>query len=219
MVGSCKEPRFILFNNQKLPGMVFAIYGIRRSDMKHTILIILIILFITSLGFCGNEAQHDVNMRIGKIAILELAGSAKIAMSITISPVVTTKDKTYKQSSPDAIDTTKRLLYTAVVGKGMSYKIAVTSKGVAPQGTALFVEAVMLTGGAGTLGMPNGEIMVISDSNVMGGDIIRDIGSCVTGRQQENGVRLKYRFKVIDPDVVESNPGTSCTIIYTITDQ
>jgi hypothetical protein len=158
-------------------------------------------------------------MGVGKTAVITLSNNNEITMSIDVLEVIKSGEKTYKQVSPDAIDTSKRLYYSSVVEKGMSYKIAVTGNGSVPRGTALFVDTEMLAGGSGTKGTSNGEIMIISDTCTETEDLIRNIGSCTTGNDINNGVQLKYRFKVIDPHRVEANTGTTCTIIYTITEQ
>jgi hypothetical protein len=187
--------------------------------MKISIVTIFILLFIVSFGFCGNKAYHDVEMNVKKTAVISLSNNSEITMSIDISEAMNSGNKVYVQVSPDAIDTSKKLYYSSVVGKGMSYKIAVTGIGSVPRGTALFVDTEMLPGGSGRKGTINGEIMIISDDYGESGDLIRNIGSCTTGIDINNGVQLKYRFKVIDPNTVEANSNATCTIIYTITEQ
>lgn len=171
----------------------------------------LVVLFAmvaaAAFAFANSDtASHTVQLNVPEVVLIDVNNAGVVTLDI-VAPAQGGLVPTGET------DSTKYLWYTAINSGVTTRTITVAWGGAdaAPAGTHLEVEALSVTGGAGTRVAGGRTITNVAQT------IVTAIPSCVTG-QAANGANLEYRLIVDTPASLLFGDNHLVTITFTLTD-
>ncbi len=204
---------FQLLESIQIPGdVVFLSMGLRQG-----ILLAILISLIPAISFSqSGEAKHEIDVQIPEVALLGLVSESEADVPLeTDVPEEAGNAVDFSVASDDRI----WINYSSIVAeKEHRRKVTAKIQGEIPAGLSIYAEASEYTGaGEGALGKPAGSVALSHRP----ADVIVDIGSCFTGKGQNNGHYIQYSLQR-DPSSGSYNSlsqlQTSIQVVYTLTD-
>jgi hypothetical protein len=181
--------------------------------------IILTLLFTSVFMFCfaqPSEVSHKINIGIPEVALLGLVSENSIDVTLSLAA-------TQEAGDPVQLSNISNeniwVNYSSIVTHAQhKRKIVAMVEGEIPSGIQVIVKASDAIGsGKGKKGEPTGEVTLTGEP----ADIIVNIGSCFTGKGQQNGHYLSYKLEV-DETAENYNQlalqNSSIQVIYTLTE-
>ena len=180
---------------------------------------ILTLLFSSVYILCfaqPSESNHKINIGIPEVALLGLVSENSTNINL---PLAAPQEAGNPVQLSNISDENIWLNYSSIVTHVQhKRKIVAMVEGEIPSGIQVKVKASEAVGsGKGKKGEPTGEVTLTGEPS----DIIVNIGSCFTGKGQQNGHYLSYELEI---DESAGNydhlalQNSSIQVIYTLTE-
>ncbi len=161
----------------------------------------------------GKTAEHQVNITVPTIAIVDIEAGENGTTAINLTPNVDNLEAGNAVNFSSATNSSLWLNYTSVVVKNQSRSITAEYSGILPAGVSLKLKASTTSTGTGTLGTGEEEITLDKNAN----DLISGIGSCFTGNGYESGHQLTYTLDMDNKDYKDLLAGDQHNLVVTFT--
>lgn len=177
----------------------------------------LLLSFFYAQAQDGANDDHNVNIDIPEVAILDLESSSGTSLILNI---IAPQEAGLPVDFSQAKDSSIWLNYSSIVGSTTEASRSISVKiisGIVPQGTRLRIRAAVdVNQGAGDMGTRTGW-KVLSNSNQ---NIINGIGSCFTGNGPGKGHNIYYSLELRTAagnyKKLDFNKASTVTVLYTI---
>lgn len=185
---------------------------------KTPICLFIIVFFMYSLAAQNNAASHKITINLPDVALISVHSTNS---TITLAGKKATEAG--KNIEFNAIDNSTWINYSSIVGSKSKPHRAVTvelSEGEIPDGLDLHVKASNYSGnGKGNMGKPIKKATLLTNTPVR---IIKNIGSCYTGKGVNNGYNIVYSLQLNkDKDAYSKlnfEQSQTISLTYTLTD-
>jgi len=187
------------------------------KKLRTIFLVLIAATFAVEITAQENSTSHEVNIEVPEVALIGLVADNSTDIDFSTSSPV-------KAGSAVNFTNTKQhqniwLNYSSIIrNQNHERKIVAFIQGEIPEGVQLIVEASEFEGsGKGKLGRSKGMITLSNQPT----EIISDIGSCYTGKGENNGHYLSYKIKYDESAnfYASLNSGqNSVQVVYTLTD-
>ncbi len=180
------------------------------------ICMVSMVVFWSGVGLAEetDEEAHDVSITVNEVAELGIAGDE---VSFTVG-FDTTAGQPFKVTSTN--EDAKYLQYTSIVDTGETRTITVQQTDDLPPGVTLKVTPTTAGGDKqGNVGTAAQNAITLNDIDGAT-NVVTDIGSCYTGTESSDGVKLTYTLTVENDDVssLKTLAETGYTVTYTLTE-
>ena len=185
---------------------------------KTPLCLFIIVFFMYSLAAQNNAASHKITINLPDVALISVHSDNT---AITLAGKKATEAG--KNVEFNAVDNSTWINYSSIVGSKSNPSRAVTvevSDGQIPEGLDLLVKASKYTGnGKGSLGKAINKTSTLTNEPIK---IIKNIGSCYTGKGINNGHNIVYSLQLNKDKEAYSKlnyeQSQTISLTYTLTD-
>ncbi len=173
-------------------------------------IIVSLFFFVNAFAQVSTSATHSVSLNVPQVAMISVVegSGGSNSVSLQFANLSAAGEWFTEVTSTEAI-----YLRLSSLKPGNDRKVQVAAN--VPAGLTLKVTAGTNTGGKGTTGAPNANVVIGSTAS----DLITGIGSGYTGNTSNHGFPLTYKLSVDEDEVANLAAGnTAVTVTYTITE-